>query len=65
MKSLTLNLYRFVKLFKVDDKETTHQEVCVLQVLSPEGPDLPLSSDVPDIEFHAVRSDALYVEALK
>lgn len=43
----------------------THQQVCVLQVLFPEGPDLPLSSDVPDIEFHAMRGDALYVEALK
>lgn len=42
----------------------THQQVCVFQILFPEGPDLPLSSNVPNIEFHAVRSDALYVEAL-
>lgn len=43
----------------------THQQVCVFQVLLPEGPDLPLSSNVPNIEFHAVRSHTLYVEALK
>lgn len=43
----------------------THQQVCVFQVLFPEGPDLPLSSNVPNIEFHAMRGDTLYVEALK
>lgn len=43
----------------------THQQVCVFQVLFPEGPDLPLSSNVPDVEFHAMRGNALNVEALK
>lgn len=46
------------------EPEVTHQQVCVFEVLFPEGPDLPLSSDVPDIELHAVGGDALDVEAL-
>lgn len=50
---------------KTQEAVVTHQQVRVFQVLFPEGPDLPLSSDVPDIEFHAMRGDALYVEALK
>lgn len=45
--------------------ETAHQQVRVFQVLFPEGPDLPLSSDVPDVKFHPMRGDALYVETLK
>lgn len=43
----------------------THQQVRVFKVLLPEGPDLPLTSDVPDIELHAVGGDTLDVEALR
>lgn len=43
----------------------THQQVCVFQVLFPEGPDLPLSSNVPNVEFHSMRGNTLNVEALK
>lgn len=43
----------------------THQKVCVFQVFFPEWPDLPLSSNVPNIELHAMRGNALYVEALR
>lgn len=45
--------------------KATHQQVCVFKVLFPEGPDLPLSSDVPDIELHAVGGNTLDVEALR
>lgn len=43
----------------------THQKVSVFQVFFPEWPDLPLSPDVPNVELHAVRGNALYVEALR
>ena len=43
---------------------TAHQQVGVVQVLLPEGSDLPLASDVPDVQLHTVRGYALNVEAL-
>lgn len=43
----------------------THQQVCVLQVFLPVGSDVPLASDVPDVQLHAVTRDALDVEALQ
>lgn len=57
--------------FRVNDavntkpgRKETHQQVGVFKILFPEGPDLPLSSDVPHVELHAVGGNTLDVEAL-
>lgn len=42
----------------------TDQHISVFKVVSPVGPDLPLTSDVPHIEFETLRLDALDVESL-
>lgn len=37
----------------------THQDVCVLEIIPPIGPDLPLTSNVPNIQPEAVRLHTL------
>lgn len=44
---------------------STHQHICVFKVVSPVRPDLPLASDVPNIQFKTLRLDALNVESLE
>lgn len=42
----------------------THKHVSIFKVISPVWPDLPLASNVPDVQFEALRLHALNVKAL-
>lgn len=46
-------------------RSSTHQHICVFKVISPVRPDLPLASNVPNVEFKALRLDAFNVETLE
>lgn len=48
-----------------DASSSTHQHICVFKVVSPVRPDLPLTSNVPNIQFKTLRLDALNVESLE
>lgn len=73
--TVDLKFYRYHKFFFCINKlyfvvfvfviAIAHQQVCIFQVLFPEGPDLPLPSNVPNIELHAMRGNTFNVEALK
>lgn len=54
-----------VKYIFVNITVTTYQQICVLQILFPEGADLPLTPNVPNIQFHAMTGYTLNVEALE
>ena len=45
--------------------KSTHQHISVFKVVSPVRPDLPLASNVPDIQLKTLRLDALDVESLE
>ena len=45
--------------------QRTHQNVRIIKVVAPVGPDLALSADVPDVQLEAVRQHRLDVEALR
>jgi len=42
----------------------THKHISIFKVVSPVWSDLPLTSNVPDIQFEALRLHALNVKAL-
>lgn len=44
---------------------STHQHISVFKIVSPVRPDLPLASNVPDIQFKTLRLDTLNVESLE
>lgn len=46
-------------------KGLSHQYISVLKVVSPVWPDLPLTSNVPNIQFKPLRLYAFNVETLK
>lgn len=42
----------------------TDQHICVFKVISPVRSDLPLASDVPNIQFKTLRLDTFDVKSL-
>lgn len=44
---------------------STHQHISVFKIVSPVWPDLPLASNVPNIQFKTLRLDAFNVETLE
>lgn len=42
----------------------TNQNVSVFKIISPIRSDIPLSSDVPDVQFEAVALNGFYVKSL-
>lgn len=45
--------------------KNTHQHISVFKVVSPVRPNLPLASNIPNVEFKSLRLDALNVESLE
>lgn len=49
----------------VTQQRFSHQQICVFKVVPPVGPDLPLASNVPNVEFEPLRLDTFDVKALE
>ena len=44
---------------------STYQNICVFKVVPPVWPNLPLSTDIPDVQFEITGLDTFNVEALE
>ena len=56
--------FKVIQIF-MKKKGQSHQHISVFKVVPPVWPDLPLTSDVPNIQFKPLRLYALNVESLK